>query len=102
MNTLNQIPADPDREQLGLEHLMEYIRISTEGPTGVSRDEAMLNYVRDAMPLPSPPLKVLPCANVHAEEYKACDKAGSHACAACKLVSYCSKVNSRVWFCAAY
>jgi len=41
-----------------------------------------------------PPPENLPCANVQASQYKACNKQGSMACSSCKLVSYCSKVSS--------
>ena len=41
-----------------------------------------------------PPPENLPCANVQASQYKACDKQGSMACGSCKLVSYCSKASS--------
>jgi len=40
-----------------------------------------------------PPPENLPCANVQAGQYKACNKRGSMACSSCKLVSYCSKVS---------
>lgn len=76
-----------------VENLLEYVRIAMEGPSGLSKEEAMFNYIKDVMPLPSPPPKTLPCANVQPEEYKACDKLGIQACAACRLVSYCSKVS---------
>ncbi|OAX31589.1 hypothetical protein K503DRAFT_777457, partial [Rhizopogon vinicolor AM-OR11-026] len=38
-----------------------------------------------------PPPEMLPCANVDVEKYKVCQKQGTKACSACKLVSYCSK-----------
>jgi len=41
-----------------------------------------------------PPLEKLPCANVQAEKYTACENRGNLACSACKLVSYCSKVRA--------
>ena len=43
-----------------------------------------------------PPPKTLPCANVQVEvgtPVKICDRSGTLACSACKLVSYCAKVS---------
>ena len=93
---LNTIPPDPDRERRDIEHLMEYLRVSTDGPSGLSREEAMAKYIKEVMPTAVPPPKSLPCANVKVEAYEACDKPGTRACSACKLVSYCSKVGGLV------
>jgi hypothetical protein len=40
----------------------------------------------------SGPLSFLPCANVDLRSDQKCSKPGRHACAGCRLVSYCSPV----------
>ncbi|KAF8800717.1 hypothetical protein BYT27DRAFT_7199539 [Phlegmacium glaucopus] len=52
--------------------------------------EALLKYCLHIKPR-FPPLEMLPCANVHVEQYTACENQGTSACSACRLVSYCSK-----------
>jgi len=46
------------------------------------------------------PLDRLPCANVQAAKYTACDHPGISSCSNCKLVAYCSKVSMLI-FCIA-
>lgn len=69
--------------------------VSTKLKMALAGDDptsALLEEAKTATPR-FPPLEFLPCANVDAERAMVCQKRGTMACSACKLVSYCSKVD---------
>jgi hypothetical protein len=79
------IPPDPSVDQTSLKDIDSF---------GPDEFQSMVQKaLKDSLSPQYPPLITLPCANVQAEKYVVCDKPGKMACGACKLVSYCSKVD---------
>ncbi|KDR68208.1 hypothetical protein GALMADRAFT_1354647 [Galerina marginata CBS 339.88] len=66
-------------------------------PTAQENHAPSLTNLQDCLDLMGtckpqfPPLQTLPCANVQVRDYRACERPGTLACAACRLVSYCTK-----------
>jgi hypothetical protein len=56
--------------------------------------EFLKSIKESASKLRFPYLDTLPCANVQVDKYEVCNKPGTQACSECRLVSYCSKVES--------
>ncbi|KAJ2924336.1 hypothetical protein H1R20_g12763, partial [Candolleomyces eurysporus] len=85
--SLKPIPPPPRKETDPLQPLQKLADLDRVDPDDV---EGLLGEFSNVRPVHPPPA-VLPCANVQPARYSACEKPGTKACSACKLVSYCSK-----------
>ncbi len=87
---LKALPPDPATESKGFQSPED------DDNYGPAQHQALFkNMMEQSLHPRHAPPTALPCANVQADKYTACENLGTMACSACKLVSYCSKVRNK-------